>query len=343
MKLSRYASSLLAHAIVWCVLSCHSSEAASISNGDRIFWANSGQKILSARPDGSDIVEIVDANANIGSVDIDPANQHVYWSSGVYVSRCDFDGSNVSNVVRIPGSFFPGDMALDVRRNQVFFTDGRNHIIYRSDLNGNNLSVIRPAFGTPTNSGLQIWLDADNEKLYWMEGSLKRSNLDGGNVESLFTPLGVRDFEIDSESGKLYWVTETSVRRANLDGTQSEVLVSSGLKFASGIALDRNAHRVFYTDTWAAGPTNYDGTVRVVNYDGTQARVLINVGPSSITRPEDVAFVNIVPEPSSMWLLASLVVLSVIAHRNLRAPDYQHKVSACMAPGHARVEWREES
>jgi hypothetical protein len=318
MELSRYVSPSIAHAMLLCVLLYHSSTAASILNGDRIFWANSGQEILSARPDGSDITAIVDTNANIGSIDIDPVNQHVYWSSGAFISRCDFDGSNIAQVVRIPGSFFPGDMALDLSRNQMFFTDGRNNIIYRSDLSGGNLLVIKPASGTPSNSGLEMWLDSQNKKLYWMDRSLKRSDLDGANVESLFTPLDVRDFEIDVESGKLYWVTETSVRRANLDGTQSEVLVSGGLKFASGIALDRNTHQVFYTDTWAAGPTNYDGTVRVVNFDGTQPTVLINVGPSSITRPEDVAFVHLVPEPCSTGLLAPVAVLSVAFGRRRR-------------------------
>ncbi len=309
MKLIRHAPSPSACAIASIILLCRSSAAANLSNGDRIFWANSGQKILSARANGSDIVEIVDANANLGSVEIDVNNQHVYWSTGVFVSRCDFDGSNVTNVVQIPGSFFPGDMALDLIRDQMFFTDGRNHIIYRSDLSGGNISVVKPASGIPSNSGLDIWVDAHNAKLYWLDGGLKRGDLNGENVESLFNPIGVRDFEIDFESGKCYWVTTSQVLRANLDGSQLETLVSGGLQFASGIALDTKAHRVFYTDTWAAGPTNYDGTVRVVNYDGTGAHVLINVGPSSISRPEDVAFANIVPEPSLTRLLATLTFL----------------------------------
>ncbi len=126
------------------VFNCFHLSAAGIPTGDRIFWANSGQSILSSRPDGSDVTEIVDTHSNIGNVDIDPINRLVYWSTGTSVSRCNFDGSNVTTVVQIPGGFFPGDMALNLSRNEVFFTDGRNNVIYRSDLNGSNLSVVKP-------------------------------------------------------------------------------------------------------------------------------------------------------------------------------------------------------
>jgi len=73
---------------------------------------------------------------------------------------------------------------------------------------------------------------------------------------------------------KIYWTDSThqgdfgTIRRANLDGSEREILVEKAVDCPVGIAVDRAAQSVFWADC---------GTIRVAELDGTNARKLIHV------------------------------------------------------------------
>ena len=72
---------------------------------------------------------------------------------------------------------------------------------------------------------------------------------------------------------KMYW-TDTNtdtIQRANLDGTQVENLITTGLDFPSGLALDVGQGKMYWTDA------NTDKIQRA-NLDGTQVENLVTTG-----------------------------------------------------------------
>jgi hypothetical protein len=269
---------------------------------------------------------------NIGGLVIDRRTNHIYWNDGFDINRSNLDGSDITRLFHFPPESFRGDITIDPLRNHLYFVDGRNNIIYRSDMDGSNAIAVVPARGTPNNTtGLSdLWLDPVSEKLYWnYDGAFHRTNLDGSAEEVLFNAspgldisfVGIGDFEIDPFQGKIYWAHhkmlsgDSSVRRANLDGSQQETLVS-GLWWANGVALDLPRGKMYFTDSAYIGPTDYDATIRIANLDGSAAQTLINLGPSSIVQPSEITLDTlIIPEPATALLvIISLLCISYRSH-----------------------------
>jgi DNA-binding beta-propeller fold protein YncE len=151
------------------------------------------------------------------------------------------DGSDLKTVL-IEGRKLPDGLAVDVAAGHLYWTNMGNPkandgSIFRSDLDGRNLTTIIAPGGTFTAKQLQI--DKPNGKLYWCDREgmrVMRANLDGSNIETLVDtsqgdPSPGADptkwcvgIAVDADAGKLYWsqkgddnAGEGSILRANLD------------------------------------------------------------------------------------------------------------------------------
>jgi DNA-binding beta-propeller fold protein YncE len=168
----------------------------------RIFFLDLGAgRVLSANPDGSDLQTLVNEGRKLpDGLVADVAASHLYWT-------------NMGNPKANDGS------------------------IFRSDLNGRNMTTIIAPGNTFTPKQLQI--DKPNGKLYWCDREgmrVMRANLDGSKIETLVdtsqgAPRPGADpvrwcvgVAIDVEAGKLYWTQkggdnagEGRILRANLD------------------------------------------------------------------------------------------------------------------------------
>ncbi|XP_043938468.1 low-density lipoprotein receptor-related protein 4 isoform X2 [Protopterus annectens] len=75
---------------------------------------------------------------------------------------------------------------------------------------------------------------------------------------------------VDSVEGKVYWSDSTlrKISRANLDGSEQQDIVTTGLMTTDGLAVDAVGHKIYWTDTG----TN---RIEVANLDGSMRKVLI--------------------------------------------------------------------
>jgi DNA-binding beta-propeller fold protein YncE len=168
----------------------------------RIFFLDlAAGRVLSANPDGSDLRTLVSEGRKLpDGLVVDVAAGHLYWT-------------NMGNPKANDGS------------------------IFRSDLNGRNMTTIIAPGDTFTPKQLQI--DKPNGKLYWSDREgmrVMRANLDGSRIETLVDtshgdPRPGTDaakwcvgIAIDVDAGKLYWTQkggdnagEGRILRANLD------------------------------------------------------------------------------------------------------------------------------
>ena len=129
-------------------------------------------------------------------------------------------------------------------------------------------------------------------RIYWTEGRdlgwIQRSDLGGSNIESvLSTELEVKPNRIalDPVLGKIYW-TEVgveagrgggSIRRANLDGSGVETLIT-GLQDPFDLALDLFEHKMYWTDLRG-------GTIKRAGLDGDNVETLV----TGLEAPADIA------------------------------------------------------
>lgn len=291
------------------------TDAPALSSIPHLFWSIPGG-IVGANIDGTGVSPIVSWGGPINKMDVDPRFGTLYWTHMGGVSRWDPSNNTTTQIFTFAAQHSGQGLAIDDVRDHLYFVERESSTIHRTDLNGANPHIIVPTDGLISGihriSSLRV--DPKDEKLYWTHGfSFWRSNLDGSNIEELFSSGDfISSFDIDSLSGKIYWNRfgsgrgAGSVNRANLDGSDFEMLVSD-LWNAGGLELDLQAGKMYISDFWSSGPTDYDGTIRIANLDGTDAQVIVNTGPRYGPGPIAIRR-TLVPEPQSMKLLIVLGV-----------------------------------
>ena len=118
--------------------------------------------------------------------------------------------------------------------------------------------------------------------IYWTDGDkIQRADADGGNVEDLVTFGSPRSLALDVLEGKIYWSDQDSrwIWRANLDGSDTEAVVTARLIRPVAIALDLARDQIYWTD---AGSNK----IQRANLDGSRVQTLVSVGLHS---PEGIA------------------------------------------------------
>ena len=101
----------------------------------------------------------------------------------------------------------------------------------RSDLDGSNLETLVEGYGAPRwNLIIDLALDVAGGKIYWTQEDLQgdysefimaRANLDGSNIEVLIGGGGLGNIALDSARGKVYWTAGSLIGRADLDSLNS--------------------------------------------------------------------------------------------------------------------------
>jgi sugar lactone lactonase YvrE len=228
----------------------------------RIFFLDlGGGRVLSANPDGSDLQTLVSEGRKLpDGLAVDVAAGHLYWS-------------NMGNPKADDGS------------------------IFRSDLDGRNMTTIIAPGGTFTAKQLQI--DKPNGKLYWCDREgmrVMRANLDGSKIETLVdtsqgAPRPGADpnkwcvgVVVDADAGKLYWTQkggdnagEGRILRANLDIPKGQTptnrtdieLVYDKLPEPIDLDLDPGTRLLYWTDR---GNPPRGNTVNRAPLDAPQSR-----------------------------------------------------------------------
>ena len=241
-----------------------------------------------------------------GDLALDVAGGKMYWTSGHNkIWRADLNGSNVENIYNSGIS----DLALDTSGGKIYWTatdtthwtEGQ---ILRANLDGSNVQLIASAFKKNPHElgglvGAPHHIAVAGSKMYWLNPfSIYRADINGSNGETLVegdaTPYIVfqgplagwgHSFALDVAEGKMYWTVynpknieyepapykHTTIRRANLDGTNVENFITKKADGWSDVLVWAVAGgKVYWTEggyqIWRANP------------DGTNVEEIFNIG-----------------------------------------------------------------
>ena len=199
---------------------------------------------------------------------LDILRDKMYWTVAGKIQSADLDGSNAKDV--ITGLDHPRDIALDVKGGKIYWTQGLvTHKICCADLDGTNVQNLISGLNYPRS----IALNMREGKIYWTEGSPE-------TPKTRFTLL----------DSKEHWVEGTpntaKIRCAGLDGTNVQDLVTTGLDYPDGIALDVESGKIYWTQYLMSslGMSSL-GKIRRADLDGTNVQNLV----TGLGRPEDIA------------------------------------------------------
>lgn len=152
-----------------------------------------------------------------------------------------------------------------VRSGRLFLLDLSGGRVLSMDPDGSKRKII--AADCPHPDGVAVDVAAGH--VYWTnmgipsrnDGSIERADLDGRNRTFIIAPGGTftpKQLHLDKANGKLYWCDREGMRvmRANLDGSQIEILVQAGegeddrrdqTRWCVGITVDPERKQFYWT------------------------------------------------------------------------------------------------
>jgi DNA-binding beta-propeller fold protein YncE len=196
----------------------------------QLFWSEAEigglGRIARSNLDGSGVTTIFMASG-IGTIAVDATGASLYfWKDSEAISRMNFDGTNVQQIL---ANIAPRTIALDPTRGKIYWADDplfSGQIIRRASFDGTGIETIIPEGPFCCIGGIVV--DSREEKIYW---TYNESDIFGG-----------------------------SVYRSNLDGSAIEGLITVGIAFPLGIAIDFATNKIYFADGNQILRANLDGT-----------------------------------------------------------------------------------
>lgn len=213
-----------------------------VLNG-KLYWADRDNgAIRRSNLDGTNIETLVTGLSIPVDVKLDVVGGKMYFinEGNDVIQRANLDGSNVESLLTGPTGCTHG-LALDVSAGKMYWTDCVAPMIHRANLDGTNVEVVIADIG---GGAIGMALDLVAGKMYiGNQGTdqIQQANLDGTglvNIVPLTAPMGI---VVDNPNGKIYFTNRGGIqglRRANLDGSNVEDLVVTGLISPAMLALD---------------------------------------------------------------------------------------------------------
>jgi hypothetical protein len=287
----------------------------------RLFFLDiRGGRLLSSNPDGSESKVLVEGLKMLpDGVVVDVASKHIFWTNmgkpsldDGSIQRADLDGSNLTTVVPIGGTFTAKQLKLEPKSGKLYWSDRERMRVMRSNLDGSKTeTLVETGQGDADRKDQKNWcvgiaVDAAHGRVYWTQkggdnagvGKILRAHLEipkgqdaahRSDVEVLFDGLPEPiDLDLDLNQHMIYWTDRgdpprgNTVNRAPMNPPKGadpkhrkdqEILVRD-LHEGIGISLDLKGDRMFFTDL--------GGTVYSARLDGSQKKVLLT-GQGSLT------------------------------------------------------------
>ncbi len=267
-------------------------------------------RVLSAKPDGSDVKTIVSEGRRLpDGIVVDAEAGHIYWtnmgnpkSNDGSIERSDIDGKNLTTIVPPGGTFTPKQLQLDKKNGKLYWSDREGMRVMRCNLDGSNIETLVDTSQGDSRPGkderkwcVGVALDVEGGKLYWTQkgpdkagkGRIFRANLEipkgqtpanRTDIELLYDNLPEPiDLDLDVSNRMMYWTDRgdpprgNTVNRAPLDA-------ASGNRKDPEIVITHLMEGIGLSLDLKGGRmfmTDLGGSVYSANLDGSNEKTLL--------------------------------------------------------------------
>ena len=206
---------------------------------NKVYWTDGGGgKIYRVDIDGDtgDIENIVSGGTDPTSIALDTVlTNQMYWTDEFDIWGGDFDGASSGSIMT--GLAQPVEIVIDGDNDKMYWVDSLAPSIQRTCIGCdtpvdvvNSLQLSAPE---------SIAIDTSARKIYWTDSgfntTIQRADMDGTNEDAVDVVTGLTgpsNVEIDITDGKIYWLEGGKLRRANLDGSGVEDVMTLSSIFA---------------------------------------------------------------------------------------------------------------
>ena len=263
----------------------------------KIYWANQiAGKIQHANLNGSNVEDLVGGLQAPFGIALDIAGGKVYWTDvgSAKIQRANLDGTNIEDLITT-GLNTPIGIALGIPQPDSGLRFSPSTIADQTFTVGTSVNVTLPvATGgtapyTYSISALPagLYFDAATQQIYGTPTTVVSAHPVTYTVRDANGSTASLDFTITVQSTPsvtdiyMYWADAHKIRRANLDGTNIQDLVTIGNMgevYADNLALDVIAGKMY----WGEHATR---KIRRANLDGSNVEDLL----TGVNGPEGIA------------------------------------------------------
>ena len=235
-----------------------------------LVWGESSEGTVSSKPLYSGTpTQLVNTATNVLGITVDPIAEKAYWVTGNKIERSGLDGSGREDVVT--GLGVPKDLALDLERNYVYWTDDGVDKVQRCPL-GSSPSTSNAfedvAVGVVAPEG--IALDVQGGEVYWGSDNTSGAVIAKCSIDSLpcttptmvVTGLGsVADIALNLAEQEIYWIDwwHGRICRASLGGGTSQVLYSDASSDLGAVAVAHREGHLYWSESAPAAGNRRSG------------------------------------------------------------------------------------
>jgi hypothetical protein len=227
-------------------------------------WVKGRNKIYRSNLDGSNVTDLIAsiASNDLYPISIEVTDSFIYWvEKGKNLRRANLDGSNVRNLVTVPSEYKISNLV--VNSSFIYWTTAFSNeettihyetAILRAALDGSNITGLLSLENRPDRveytyknglvSGVSFtpdWryvsdMEVTDSFIYWVSSSvgygnsIQRSNLDGSGVGDIIPSKNGDPNSLMISSSYIFWTTRKRIYRANLDGSNVQLILKKGLK-----------------------------------------------------------------------------------------------------------------
>jgi hypothetical protein len=258
------------------------------ASAENLYWTDISQAgIHRANLDGSDVQQLVEAEAR--ALAVDPSSDTMYWNEMFGLMRSNLDGTDIELIQRTSGFSAFVDIALDVDAAKIYLAHGSDHpggSLERMNPDGTGLEYL--VFAVRDIGAIAV--DPGSDTLCWGDdGQIMCTNLDATEELVVVTDAYARGMALDG-AGKIYWIERDRIRRANVDGSNAEDLVTGLAGEGRDIALDPRAGELYWLAGGLLRRSNLDGSdiVELVTGLVSPFRIALDLIPALLQLPIDI-------------------------------------------------------
>ena len=305
-----------------------------------------GGKIRRADRDGT-AVDLVSSTGLVLDLKIDGANQKLYWVEMEFNPRgatgkigwANLDGTDQGYVLQRTATVILS-IALDVPGGKMYWTEIGNTFsegswdgtIRRANFDGSGEEdLVTNVPLVPTESGLAFVfgrLQIADGKMYYVtgNGTIGSADVDGTGAQDILTTDGViLEIALDAAGQAIYWTENparsfgdtgtwiSKIRRAGVDGTGDEDVLTASGHLLLGVSLDAADRKIVWTQLRGRGQGGEPQTtakIRRANVDGSAQQdilvsEIVNIRPEAFALDavgEKMYWLHVDRSEETLWL-----------------------------------------
>ena len=285
--------------------------AKNAPTSGRLFFLDlSGGRILSAKPDGSDLKTVINEGRKLpDGLALDLAAGHIYWTNmgdpnrnDGSIIRSDLNGKNMITIVPPGGTFTPKQLQLEKKCGKLYWSDREGMRVMRANLDGSQIETLVDTSLGDSRPGpdarkwcVGIAVDTDGGKFYWTQkgghhagfGRIFRANVqvpqgqsaeNRRDIELLYDNLPEPiDLDLDPVNRTLYWTDRGDPPRGNTVN-RAPMDPQAGNGEEPEILFNRLMEAIGLALDLKRGRmfiTDFGGSVYSANLDGSNRRTLL--------------------------------------------------------------------